>query len=63
MTTSARGPDPYVEQLAVEQLIDVGEMLIRAKIITRKEVQRQGVRFAVRDALEPLPPPQRAARR
>lgn len=46
--------DPSAEAYA-EQLEDVGWMLVRAGIITEKEVKRQGVRFAVRDRFEPLP--------
>jgi len=36
-----------------EQFDDIGRMLVRAKIITAREVRRQGVRFALRDRLEP----------
>jgi len=41
-----------------EQLDAIGHMLVRAGVLTQQEVERQGVRFAVRDKFEP---PQRAA--
>jgi len=36
-----------------EQLTEIGKILIRAGILTQDEVERQGVRFAVRDRFEP----------
>jgi len=36
-----------------EQLDAIGEILVRAKVITRREIHRQGVRFAIRDKFEP----------
>jgi hypothetical protein len=35
-----------------EQLDDIGQMLVQAGILTAGAVQRQGVRFALRDQLE-----------
>ena len=37
----------------IEQIDDIGKILVRAKILTRKEIARQGVRFALRDRFEP----------
>lgn len=38
-----------------QQLDDVGRFLVQSKLITTREIQRHGVRFAVRNRLEPLP--------
>ncbi len=37
-----------------EQLDAIGDILVQAKVITRQEIRRQGVRFAIRDKFEPL---------
>jgi hypothetical protein len=34
------------------QLADVGTMLVKAKIVTRREIRRHGVRVALHNALE-----------
>jgi len=36
-----------------EQLVAIADMLVRAGVLTQKEVGRQGVRFAIRDKFEP----------
>ena len=40
-----------------EQLQEIGEILVRAGVLTEAEIRRQGVRFAVSDRFEPLPAP------
>lgn len=36
-----------------DQIRDIGRMLVRAGILTAREIRRQGVRYAVSDRLEP----------
>lgn len=36
-----------------EQLDEVGRLLVRAKFLTRRAIQRDGVRFALANKLEP----------
>jgi hypothetical protein len=43
-----------------EQLDAIGDILVRAKVITRRDIRRQGVQFAIRDKFAP---PARAAKR
>lgn len=42
-----------------EQLDDIGRILVRAGVLTEREIRRQGVRFAVRDRFEPCKPRKR----
>jgi hypothetical protein len=37
-----------------EQLKEIGKILVRAGVLAQEEIERQGVRFAVRDRFEPL---------
>ena len=39
-----------------DQLDEVGQILVRAGILTDREIGRQGVQFALRDHFEPLKP-------
>lgn len=36
----------------IEQLTEIGQILIRAKVLTHADIDRDGVRFAVRNAYE-----------
>lgn len=36
-----------------EQIDDIGQILVRAKVITEADIARDGVRFAVRNAFDP----------
>jgi len=51
---AACGPSAAEDALIdTEQLEDIGNMLVRARIITKAAVRKSGVRFAVRHRFEP----------
>jgi hypothetical protein len=45
--------DKVLRQAYAQQLDMIGEILIRAKLITRRDIKRDGVAFAVRNRFEP----------
>ena len=45
--------DKVLRHAYAEQLDMIGRILVRAKILTRRDIQRDGVAFAVRNRFEP----------
>lgn len=63
---SSREQAEIMTAALTEQVEDIGDMLVEAKIVTRDGIGRDGVRFALRNALEErglLPARRMAARR
>jgi hypothetical protein len=64
MTKARRGiprgnTDKVLRRAYAEQLDMIGRILIRAKLLTRRDVHRDGVAFAVRNRFEPPARPHR----
>jgi len=53
MIKSRRNIDKGLRRAYAQQLDMIGKILIRAKLLTRRDIQRDGVAFAVRNRFEP----------
>jgi hypothetical protein len=45
--------DKVLRRAYAQQLDMIGDILVRAELITRRDIQRDGVAFAVRNRFEP----------